>query len=157
MYNIVLVNVKRFRALCGFYTIENKLLLLGLPLQWSRICLFLGPWIVFALVCGFVFSLVRGLSLPRSAGSSLAVDLTLPCTMDCSLLSPTMYIFSCPSGSQASTAETNKQRMFLQGHAQLLGFKFWTMVATKCMNGTTRLQWLYSVCDLNKLLTQYPF
>ena len=28
MYTIVLVNVKRFRALCGFYAIENKLLLL---------------------------------------------------------------------------------------------------------------------------------
>ena len=24
MYTIVLVNVKRFRALCGFYAIENK-------------------------------------------------------------------------------------------------------------------------------------
>ncbi len=28
MYTIVLVNVKRFRALCGFYAIENKSLLL---------------------------------------------------------------------------------------------------------------------------------
>ena len=28
MYTIVLVNVKRFRTLCGFYAIENKLLLL---------------------------------------------------------------------------------------------------------------------------------
>ena len=28
MHTIVLVNVKRFRALCGFYAIENKLLLL---------------------------------------------------------------------------------------------------------------------------------
>ena len=28
MYTIVLVNVKRFRARCGFYAIENKLLLL---------------------------------------------------------------------------------------------------------------------------------
>ena len=28
MYTIVLVNVKRFRAFCGFYAIENKLLLL---------------------------------------------------------------------------------------------------------------------------------
>ena len=28
MYTIVLVNVERFRALCGFYAIENKLLLL---------------------------------------------------------------------------------------------------------------------------------
>ena len=28
MYAIVLVNVKRFRARCGFYAIENKLLLL---------------------------------------------------------------------------------------------------------------------------------
>ena len=32
MYTIVLVNVKRFRALCGFYAIENKLLLLLLLL-----------------------------------------------------------------------------------------------------------------------------
>ena len=28
MHTIVLVNVKRFRALCGFYAIENKLILL---------------------------------------------------------------------------------------------------------------------------------
>ena len=28
MYTIVLVNVKRFRALCGFYAIQNNLLLL---------------------------------------------------------------------------------------------------------------------------------
>ena len=28
MYTILLVNVKRFRALCGFYAIRNKLLLL---------------------------------------------------------------------------------------------------------------------------------
>ena len=41
MYTIVLVNVKRFRALCGFYAIENKLLLLlllmkhaGAPFNW---------------------------------------------------------------------------------------------------------------------------
>ena len=32
MYTIVLVNVKRFRARCGFYAIENKLLLLLLLL-----------------------------------------------------------------------------------------------------------------------------
>ena len=28
MYTIVLVNVKRFRALCGFYAIDHKLLVL---------------------------------------------------------------------------------------------------------------------------------
>ena len=32
-YTIVLVNVKRFRALCGFYAIQNKLLLLLLLLS----------------------------------------------------------------------------------------------------------------------------
>ena len=36
MYTIVLVNVKRFRARCGFYAIENKLLLLLLLLLLSH-------------------------------------------------------------------------------------------------------------------------
>ena len=36
MYTIVLVNVKRFRALCGFYAIENKLLLYFSPLSIAR-------------------------------------------------------------------------------------------------------------------------
>ena len=37
MYTIVLVNVKRFRARCGFYGIENKLLLLLLLYQVHRL------------------------------------------------------------------------------------------------------------------------
>ena len=58
MYNIHVV--KRFRAHCGFYAIENKLLLLLLLLFADNslsVLKYKGLYIPFVLYCSYIFTL----------------------------------------------------------------------------------------------------